>query len=122
MNSNILKVLENEIPQEIIREIIVKSWNNSYNKSQTNDENIISTKSEFQVLMNEYLLNLHYEKYILFEHKLELNNYLLHLFNKESKEWLYKLISLNKNNGILNEEDVKDPNFPSNIWYQVDFN
>ena len=44
MNSNILKVLENEIPKEMIREIIVKSWNNSYDKLQTNDENMKTTK------------------------------------------------------------------------------
>ena len=122
MNSNILKVLENDIPQEIIREIIVKSWNNSYDTLKKNEENMICTKSEFQVLMNEYLLSEYCEKYISFEDKLELNNCLLHLFNKQSKEWLYKLISLNKNNGLLNEEDVKDPIFPSNIWYQVNFN
>lgn len=117
---NIMNNIDSKIT---IRKLIVKSWNQSILNDRNNIDihnKIEETKVIFGEVLSNYFANNYNVAEITEENKLDISSVIiLESYNL----WLKNLITFNKNNNyILNEDDVIANDFPNNKWVEVEFN
>ena len=117
------KIMSSDESKKMIRILIVKSWNQSIINKNTkiNEKDLSDILKDAHVIFSDLLLNYINENSVGID--FDITSLAEYIMNQSYNEWLHKLISYSVNNNYtLNVDDVIEDSFPSNKWFEVDFN